>query len=100
MIKANPERALRDLYHLRSIGTYKTGVHRPTLTEDDLVVVAFDCATVPSVRALTAYMNVLARDHAGVARAPEHGWGLDSGAAARLPWTGEGRHGETQTREK
>lgn len=36
-VKANPERALRDLYHLRSIGTYKTGVHRPTLTEDDLV---------------------------------------------------------------
>ncbi len=36
-IKANPERALRDLYHLRSIGTYKTGVHRPTLSEDDLV---------------------------------------------------------------
>lgn len=37
MIKANPERALRDLYHLRSIGTYKTGVHRPTLTEDDIL---------------------------------------------------------------
>ena len=36
-IEANPERVLRDLYHLRSIGTYKTGVHRPTLSEDDLI---------------------------------------------------------------
>jgi beta-ureidopropionase / N-carbamoyl-L-amino-acid hydrolase len=36
MIKANPDRVLRDLYHLRSIGTYKTGVHRPTLSKDDI----------------------------------------------------------------
>ena len=27
-------------------------------------------------------------------------WRWHSGAAARLPWTGEGRHGETQIREK
>ena len=27
---------LSDLYHLRSIGTYKSGVHRPTLSPDDM----------------------------------------------------------------
>ena len=36
MIRANTDRVLRDLYHLRSIGTYETGVHRPTLSPDDL----------------------------------------------------------------
>lgn len=36
MLKANPDRALADLYHLRSIGTYKTGVHRPTLSPEDM----------------------------------------------------------------
>jgi N-carbamoyl-L-amino-acid hydrolase len=33
----NPERLLGDLYALRKIGTYKTGVHRPTLSPDDVV---------------------------------------------------------------
>ncbi|MEM7055958.1 MAG: hydantoinase/carbamoylase family amidase [Pseudomonadota bacterium] len=37
MIRANTDRVLRDLYHLRSIGTYKTGVHRPTLSPEDMV---------------------------------------------------------------
>ncbi|MEM1164012.1 MAG: hydantoinase/carbamoylase family amidase [Pseudomonadota bacterium] len=37
MIKANTDRVLRDLYHLRSIGTHKTGVHRPTLSPEDMV---------------------------------------------------------------
>lgn len=32
----NPERLLGDLYALRGIGTYKTGVHRPTLSPDDV----------------------------------------------------------------
>ena len=36
MLTANPDRALADLYHLRSIGTYKTGVHRPTLSPEDM----------------------------------------------------------------
>lgn len=36
MAKANPERALKDLYELRKIGAYKTGVHRPTLSPDDM----------------------------------------------------------------
>jgi beta-ureidopropionase / N-carbamoyl-L-amino-acid hydrolase len=33
----NPERLLGDLYALRRIGTYETGVHRPTLSPDDVI---------------------------------------------------------------
>lgn len=36
LAKADPKRALNDLYELRKIGTYKTGVHRPTLSPDDM----------------------------------------------------------------
>ena len=36
-IRDSTQRVLNDLYHLRSIGTYKTGVHRPTLSADDMV---------------------------------------------------------------
>jgi N-carbamoyl-L-amino-acid hydrolase len=32
----NPDRLLGDLYALRGIGTYKTGVHRPTFSPDDV----------------------------------------------------------------
>jgi beta-ureidopropionase / N-carbamoyl-L-amino-acid hydrolase len=31
-----PERVLADLYKLRTFGTYKTGVHRPTLSAEDI----------------------------------------------------------------
>ena len=31
-----PDRVLGDLYKLRSFGTYKTGVHRPTFSPDDI----------------------------------------------------------------
>ena len=37
MAQAKPERVLADLYHLRGIGTFKTGVHRPTLSPEDMV---------------------------------------------------------------
>jgi N-carbamoyl-L-amino-acid hydrolase len=33
----DPERLLGDLYKLRTFGTYKTGVHRPTFSPDDLI---------------------------------------------------------------
>ncbi|MEM1383672.1 MAG: hydantoinase/carbamoylase family amidase [Pseudomonadota bacterium] len=36
MAQANPDRVLRDLYALREVGRYKTGVHRPTLSAEDL----------------------------------------------------------------
>ena len=31
-----PDRVLGDLYKLRTFGTYKTGVHRPTFSADDI----------------------------------------------------------------
>ena len=36
MVKINPERLMCDLKHLRGIGTYKTGVHRPTFSPQDM----------------------------------------------------------------
>jgi N-carbamoyl-L-amino-acid hydrolase len=36
MLEINADRLLADLYDLRKIGAYKTGVHRPTLSEDDI----------------------------------------------------------------
>lgn len=36
MLEINADRLLSDLYDLRKIGTYRTGVHRPTLSEDDV----------------------------------------------------------------
>ncbi len=36
-VQIDPERVLRDLYGLRKIGQFKTGVHRPTLSADDMV---------------------------------------------------------------
>ena len=36
MAAINPERLLGDLYKLRSFGTYKTGVHRPSLSPEDV----------------------------------------------------------------
>ncbi|HML12891.1 MAG TPA: Zn-dependent hydrolase [Xanthobacteraceae bacterium] len=36
MPSINPDRLLGDLYELRKIGAYKTGVHRPTLSREDV----------------------------------------------------------------
>src|SRR5580700_10570328 len=36
MPKINADRLLGDLYTLRKIGEYKTGVHRPSLSPDDI----------------------------------------------------------------
>jgi beta-ureidopropionase / N-carbamoyl-L-amino-acid hydrolase len=36
MPSINPERVLTDLYTLRRFGTYKSGVHRPTLSQEDI----------------------------------------------------------------
>ena len=35
-VEIDAERVLRDLYGLRKIGAFKTGVHRPTLSADDM----------------------------------------------------------------
>jgi beta-ureidopropionase / N-carbamoyl-L-amino-acid hydrolase len=37
MPSINPQRLLGDLYDLRKIGTFKTGVHRPTFSPEDTV---------------------------------------------------------------
>jgi len=36
VVAINPERLLADLYKLRTFGTYKTGVHRPTFSPEDV----------------------------------------------------------------
>jgi N-carbamoyl-L-amino-acid hydrolase len=36
MPQINAERLLADLHALRDIGRYKTGVHRPTFSPDDI----------------------------------------------------------------
>ena len=36
-VEIDAERVLRDLYDLRKVGAYKTGVHRPTLSADDMI---------------------------------------------------------------
>ena len=36
MVKINPDRLLSDLHTLRTFGTYKTGVHRPTYSAIDM----------------------------------------------------------------
>jgi len=36
VVEINADRLLADLYELRAIGACKTGVHRPTLSEDDM----------------------------------------------------------------
>ena len=36
MAEARPDRVLRDLYSLREMGRYRTGVHRPTLSPEDV----------------------------------------------------------------
>ncbi|HET7410577.1 MAG TPA: M20/M25/M40 family metallo-hydrolase, partial [Paracoccaceae bacterium] len=36
MAEANTDRVLKDLYALREIGAYRTGVHRPTLSPEDM----------------------------------------------------------------
>ena len=36
MVQINAERFLADLHELRKIGAYKTGVHRPTFSPQDM----------------------------------------------------------------
>lgn len=36
MLETNSDRVLKDLYDLRKIGAFKTGVHRPTLSPEDM----------------------------------------------------------------
>jgi N-carbamoyl-L-amino-acid hydrolase len=38
VLRINPDRLLSDLRYLRTVGAYKTGVHRPTLSPEDIYV--------------------------------------------------------------
>ena len=49
MVQIDPERVLRDLYFLRGIGTYKTGVHRPTLSAEDMQTRHWLCDQLKSI---------------------------------------------------
>jgi N-carbamoyl-L-amino-acid hydrolase len=41
MPKCDPARVLRDLKHLRSIGAYETGVHKPALSPEHMASIAY-----------------------------------------------------------
>ena len=49
MVQINPERVLHDLYFLREIGKYKTGVHRPTLSPDDMTTRHWLCDQLKAI---------------------------------------------------
>lgn len=64
MAEANVERVLRDLHFLRGIGTYRTGVHRPTLSPDDLVTrrwLADELAAIGHAAEIDGIANVIGR---------------------------------------
>ena len=49
MAQANTERVLADLYELRQIGEYKSGVHRPTLSSEDMASREWLCAKLREI---------------------------------------------------
>ena len=63
----NAERLLKDLYDLRRIGTYKTGVHRPTFSPEDIESrhwFAGRCAEAGLAASIDGIGNVYGRDTA------------------------------------
>ena len=67
-----PERLLGDLYQLRKFGTYKTGVHRPTLSADDIAArqwFADQCAAAGLDTTIDGIGNILGKSKAGGAKA-------------------------------
>jgi beta-ureidopropionase / N-carbamoyl-L-amino-acid hydrolase len=59
-----PDRVLADLYKLRSFGTYKTGVHRPTLSADDIAArqwFAAQCTAAGLETTIDGIGNILGR---------------------------------------
>src|SRR3954467_6468625 len=62
-----PDRLLGDLYKLRSFGTYKTGVHRPTLSADDIAArpwFAAQCTAAGLETTIDGIGNILAKSKA------------------------------------
>ena len=67
-----PDRVLGDLYKLRSFGTYKTGVHRPTLSPDDIAArqwFAEQCTAAGLETTIDGIGNIFAKSKAGGAKA-------------------------------
>lgn len=62
-----PDRLLGDLYKLRSFGTYKTGVHRPTFSPEDIVArqwFADQCAAAGLETTIDGIGNILGKSKA------------------------------------
>src|ERR1700730_1500845 len=62
-----PDRLLGDLYKLRTFGTYKTGVHRPTLSADDIAArqwVADQCTAAGLATTIDGIGNILGKSKA------------------------------------
>jgi N-carbamoyl-L-amino-acid hydrolase len=67
-----PDRVLGDLYKLRTFGTYKTGVHRPTFSAEDVAArqwFADQCTAAGLDTTIDGVGNILARSKATGAKA-------------------------------
>ena len=65
-MQANTHRVLRDLHYLRSIGAYKTGVHRPTLSPEDMQTrhwLASELSAIGHTATIDGIANVYGRAH-------------------------------------
>jgi N-carbamoyl-L-amino-acid hydrolase len=63
-----PDRVLGDLYKLRTFGTYKTGVHRPTFSADDVAArqwFAEQCMAAGLETTIDGIGNILGKSKAG-----------------------------------
>jgi N-carbamoyl-L-amino-acid hydrolase len=67
-----PDRVLGDLYKLRSFGTYKSGVHRPTFSTEDVAArqwFADQCTAAGLETTIDGIGNILAKSRASGAKA-------------------------------
>jgi N-carbamoyl-L-amino-acid hydrolase len=67
-----PDRVLGDLYKLRSFGSYKTGVHRPTFSPEDIAArnwFAEQCSAAGLETIIDGIGNILAKSKAKGAKA-------------------------------
>src|SRR2546421_1230466 len=67
-----PDRVLGDLYKLRTFGSYKTGVHRPTFSADDVAArnwFAAQCAAAGLETTIDGIGNILGKSKARGAKA-------------------------------
>src|SRR5258707_603710 len=68
----NPDRVLGDLYKLREFGTYKTGVHRPTFSVEDIAArnwFAEQCSAAGLDTTIDGIGNIFGKSKANGAKA-------------------------------